>query len=327
MHLIRSLAAGLLAGLAGFLALAPALAQAPRFPAKPLRLVVPFAAGGVTDVVARLYAEELGKGLGQPVVVENKTGANGAVAMDSVKQAPADGHTLMLATVGTQAINPALFPALRYRPQDIEFVSMLTTVPQILVVPAASPTRSVGDFVAEAKARPGKLSYGSSGIGSAPHLAVEIFAGRAAVSAVHVPYRGSSQSITDLIAGQLDFMIDPVTTTLPFIKAGKLRALAVSTPHRLAALPEVPTIAESGYAGYDVGVWNGVAVLAGTPKPVIERLAAESARILAGAEIRRRVQEVGAEVFPATPAEAQAFVEAEQAKYAQVIRAAGIKPE
>lgn len=324
MHPIRFLGTCLLAGVA---VMAPALAPAQTFPTKPLRLVVPFAAGGVTDVVARLYAEELGRGLGQPVVVENRTGANGAVAMDGVKQAPADGHTLMLATVGTHAINPALFPNLRYKPQDIEFVTMLTTVPQILVVPAASPIRSVGEFVAQAQARPGKMSYGSSGIGSAPHLAVEIFAGRAAISAVHVPYRGSSQSITDLIAGQLDFMIDPVTTTMPFIQAGRLRPLAVSTQQRLAALPEVPTIAESGYAGYDVGVWNGVAVLAGTPRPVIERLAAESARILATAEIRKRVREAGAEVFPGTPAEARAFVEAEQAKYAQAIRAAGIKAE
>ncbi len=324
MHPTRFLGACLLAGVA---ALAPAFAPAQTFPAKPLRLVVPFAAGGVTDVVARLYAEELGKGLGQPVVVENRSGANGAVAMDGVKQAAADGHTLMLATVGTHAINPALFPNLRYKPQDVEFVTMLTTVPQILVVPAASPIRSVGEFVAQARARPGKMSYGSSGIGSAPHLAVEIFAGRAAISAVHVPYRGSSQSITDLIAGQLDFMIDPVTTTLPFIQSGRLRPLAVSTQQRLAALPEVPTIAESGYAGYDVGVWNGVAVLAGTPRPVIERLAAESARILASDDIRKRMRDAGAEVFPGSPADARGFVEAEQAKYAQAIRAANIKPE
>jgi len=181
--------------------------------------------------------------------------------------------------------------------------------------------------VEHAKKNPGKLSYGSSGIGSAPHLAVEIFAARAGFRAVHVPYRGSSQSITDLIAGQLDFMIDPVTTTLPYIQSGKLRALAVSTPQRLPALPDLPTIAESGYADYDVGVWNTIAVLKGTPRPVVKRLAAESARILAAEPVRKRLLDVGAVAVPASPDETRVFVEREQAKYLQIVRDANLKAE
>ncbi|MBN9473875.1 MAG: hypothetical protein ABS43_24960 [Bordetella sp. SCN 67-23] len=302
-------------------------AQAQDYPERALRLIVPFSAGGVTDLVARIYASELAKGLGQTVVVENKTGAAGAVAMDAVKQAAPDGYTLMLATIGTQAINPALLPNLRYAPGDLDYVTMLTTVPQLLVVNAKSPIRTVAELVEHAKKNPGKLSYGSSGIGSAPHLAVEIFAARAGFRAVHVPYRGSSQSITDLIAGQLDFMIDPVTTTLPYIQSGKLRALAVSTPQRLPALPDLPTIAESGYADYDVGVWNTIAVLKGTPRPVVKRLAAESARILAAEPVRKRLLDVGAVAVPASPDETRVFVEREQAKYLQIVRDANLKAE
>lgn len=302
-------------------------AQAQDYPDRPLRLIVPFSAGGVTDLVARVYAGELAKALGQPVVVENRTGAAGAVAMDTVKQAAADGYTLMLATIGTQAINPALLPNLRYAPGDLDYVTMLTTVPQLLVVNAKSPIRTVAELVEHAKKHPGKLSYGSSGIGSAPHLAVEIFASRAGFRAVHVPYRGSSQSITDLIAGQLDFMIDPVTTTLPYIQSGKLRALAVSTPLRLSALPDLPTIAESGYADYDVGVWNTIAVPKGTPRPVVRRLAGESARILAADQVRKRLLDVGAVAVPASPDDTRAFVEREQAKYVQIVRDANLKVE
>lgn len=311
----------------GVLAVLNPPAQAQDYPDRALRLIVPFSAGGVTDLVARIYASELAKGLGQAVVVENKTGAAGAVAMDAVKQAAPDGYTLMLATIGTQAINPALLPNLRYAPGDLDYVTMLTTVPQLLVVNAKSPIRTVAELVDHAKKNPGKLSYGSSGIGSAPHLAVEIFASRAGFRAVHVPYRGSSQSITDLIAGQLDFMIDPVTTTLPYIQSGKLRALAVSTPQRLPALPDLPTIAESGYADYDVGVWNTIAVLNGTPRPIVKRLAAESARILASEPVRKRLLEVGAVPVPASPDETRAFVEREQAKYLQIVRDANLKVE
>lgn len=301
-----------------------ASAQSQKFPDRPLRLIVPFSAGGVTDLVARVYAEELTKALGQTVVVENRTGANGAIAVDGLKQAPADGHTLMLATIGTQAINPALFPKLRYAPGDFEYVTMLTTVPQLLVVNAKSPVKTVAEFVEHAKKNPGKLSYGSSGIGSAPHLAVEIFASRAGFEAIHVPYRGSSQSTLDLIAGELDFMIDPVTTTVPFVESGKLRALAVSTPQRYDNLPDIPTIAESGYPDYDVGVWNTIAVLKGTPQPVIERLASESQRILKSASVQKRLLEVGALPVVASPDEARAFVEREQKKYLEAIRAANI---
>ena len=299
-------------------------AQTQKFPDRSLKLIVPFSAGGVTDLVARVYAEELAKALGQTVVVENKTGANGAIAVDTLKQAPADGHTLMLATIGTQAINPALFPNLRYAPDDFEYVTMLTTVPQLLVVNSTSDIQSVGDLVQYAKKNPGKLSYGSSGIGSAPHLAVEIFADRAAFEATHVPYRGSSQSILDLIAGELHFMIDPVTTTVPYIESGKLRALAVSTPERLANLPDIPTIAESGYPDYDVGVWNTIAVLKGTPQSAIERLAAESQRVLQSDAVRKRLLEAGAVPVVASPDETRKFVESEQAKYLQAIRAANI---
>lgn len=303
------------------------LAQGPAFPGRPLRLLVPFAAGGVTDVVARAYADELGQALKQPVVVENKTGANGAVAMDALKQAPADGYTMMLATVGTHAINPALFPNLRYSPDDVDYVTLLSSVPQVLVVRMESPIRSLAEFVDHARKNPGKLSFGSSGIGSAPHLAVEIFASRAGFRATHIPYRGSAQSITDLIAGQLDFMIDPVTTTLPFIRSGKLRALAISTPARLDSLPDVPTIAESGFPEFDVGVWNSIAVLKDTPKPVLERLARESATVLASDPVRRRLLEAGAQPIPASPEASRAFVAREQAKYLEIIRSANLKAE
>jgi len=298
------------------------------FPDRPLRLVVPFSAGGVTDIVARAAAERLSRSLGQTVVVENRTGANGAVAIDTLMQAPPDGYTLFLATIGNLAINPAVYPDLRYSTdKDFQIIGLLSSVPQLFVVGKALPVNSVDEFVAYAKANPGKLSYGSSGVGSAPHMAGAIFASRAGIQVNHIPYRGSSQSITDLIGGQLSFMIDPVTTTLPYVQSGKVRAIAVSTPHRLAALPDVPTIAESGFPGYDVGVWNAIAVRAGTPAPVVDRLVKELRAVVQDASFARQIATSGAEPLVDNPEGARRFIAAEQQKYADIIRRLKIRAE
>ena len=298
-----------------------------KYPSQPIRILVGFPPGSSTDVGTRLIAGKLAAELGQSVVVENRPGASSDIAARAAANAPADGYTLFVVTIANAINSSSRNPDLVDVVKSFAPVGLVGNVPNVLVAHPSRNLKSVDDLIRAAKARPGGITFASSGNGTSPHLAGELFASKAGVQLLHVPYRGSSQSITDLIAGQLDFMIDPVTTTLPYIQSGKLRALAVSTPQRLPALPDLPTIAESGYADYDVGVWNTIAVLKGTPRPVVKRLAAESARILAAEPVRKRLLDVGAVAVPASPDETRVFVEREQAKYLQIVRDANLKAE
>lgn len=307
-------------------ALAASASAQTAYPAKPIQLVVPFAPGGATDIVARLVGQKLAERLGRPVVVDNRPGAGGNLGAAIVAKAPADGHVLFLGTIATHAINQSLYARLGYDPvRDFAPVSLLTSVPLVLVVPADLPARSVKDLVALAKARPGALNYASPGAGTALHLAGELFKSLAGVDVVHVPYKGSAPAITDLLGGRVSLMFDTTLSALPHVKAGKLRALAVTTARRSAALPELPTVAESGLPGFDVSAWNGILVPAGTPREIVARLATEVAAIMKLADVRERLAGQGAEAIGSTSEEFAAHIAAETAKWAKVVRASGAR--
>jgi tripartite-type tricarboxylate transporter receptor subunit TctC len=307
-------------------ALAASASAQTAYPAKPIQLVVPFAPGGATDIVARLVGQKLAERLGRPVVVDNRPGAGGNVGAAIVAKAPADGHVLFLGTIATHAINQSLYARLGHDPvRDFAPVSLLTSVPLVLVVPADLPARSVKDLVALAKARPGALNYASPGAGTALHLAGELFKSLAGVDVMHVPYKGSAPAITDLLGGRVSLMFDTTLSALPHVKAGKLRALGVTTARRSAALPELPTVAESGLPGFDVSAWNGILVPAGTPREIVARLATEVAAIMKLADVRERLAGQGAEAIGSTPEEFAAHIAAETAKWAKVVRASGAR--
>ncbi|MDR6536075.1 tripartite tricarboxylate transporter substrate binding protein [Variovorax soli] len=315
-------AAGLL------LAAAAAQAQAaststgsgPAWPSKPVRLVVTYPPGGTVDAVARIIGPKLSARLGQPVVIDNRGGAGGAIGGELVARSPADGYTVML-DASNHAQNPALrskmpFDTLR----DFAPVSLLVKVPNILVVHPAAPIRSVKDLIAQAKARPGEINYASSGNGSSPHLAAELFDSMAKTRMTHVAYKGGGPALTDVMAGQVPVFFASLGSGLPYIQGGKLRPIAIGGRTRSAVLPEVPTIAESGLPGYEMYEWNALFVPAGTPAPVIERLSKEIAATLQDAEVRPRLEALGAEVIGSTPAELDAFRRAELAKWARLAR-------
>ena len=264
---------------------ASAFAQAP-WPSKPIRLVVPFAPGGSSEIIARSLATQLAVTLGQPVYVENKPGAGGNIAMEEVKRAPADGYTMILGHVGVLAVNPALFGAkLPYDPvRDFQPVSLVATVPNVIAVNPSLAVKTLDDLVALARAQPGKLNYGSAGNGSAGHLAMEYFKLRAKIDIVHVPYKGTGPMLTDLLGGQTQLTFNGVPPIAGQIKGGKLRPIAVGSAKRVPSMPEVPTIAESGYPGFETSQWYGILLPAGTPKAVVDRLHKEIASALANPE-------------------------------------------
>ena len=307
-----------------------ALAQAPeRWPTKPIRLVVPFAPGGSSEIIARSLAARLSTSLGQQVYVENKPGGAGNVAMEDVKRAAPDGYTLILGHVGTLAVNPALFgAALPYDPvKDFTPVSMVASVPNVIAVNPEVPARTLPEFVKLAKAEPGKLNYGTAGNGSAGHLAMEYFKLQAKIDIVHVPYKGTGPMLTDLLGGLTQATFNGVPPIAGQIKAGKLRPLAVGTAHRIASMPDVPTIAESGYPGFETSQWYGILVPAGTPRAIVDRLQREIAVATKDAAAMQRVTEDGGILVGNTPAEFAAFIASEQKKWGAVIRTAGVKPE
>ncbi len=325
------LAAGtaLLSGAAAPLA---ALAQA-GWPARPVRIVVPFAAGGTTDILARALAPELQRAFGQPVVVDNKPGAGGNNGAAEVAKAPPDGTTLLMGTVGTNAINPALYPKMPYdHIKDFAPVSLVAGVPNVLVVSPAAAQKygigSVADLVQALKANPGRLNMASSGNGTSIHLAGELFKAMTGTFMVHIPYRGSGPALIDLIGGTMDVMFDNLPSALPQIKAGKLKALAVTSATRSAALPDLPTVAEAGgpaLKGYEASSWFGLLAPAGTPADIVGRLQQETARALGAPALKERLLAQGAIPSGNTPAEFAKLIDAETRKWAQVVKASGAK--
>lgn len=304
----------------------PAHAQA--FPSKPMRIVVPFPPGGSTDVLARAIGLELGKALGQPVVIENVPGAGGSIGAERVSKSPADGYTILMGHIGTLAINPSLYPKLPYDPQrSFTPVAWIARVPNVLVVNASMPVRSLHELIALAKSRPGHLSYGSGGNGSAAHMTMEYLKMQTGSSFLHIPYRGTAPSVTDLLGGQVQVLFTGIPALLPHIKSGKLRALAVSSPERLALLPEVPTVAESGVPGtkgFEADQWYGLVVPADTPANVVLLLNQHANKALASEEVRARLAAEGAEATPAAPQVLAQLIATEIPRWARVIKRAGI---
>jgi tripartite-type tricarboxylate transporter receptor subunit TctC len=299
-------------------------APAQTYPDKPIRLVVPFPAGGTTDILARAVGQKLGEHLGQQVVVDNKPGAGGNIGSDIVAKSAPDGYTLVMGTVGTHAINASLYKKMPYdHIKDFVPVSLVALVPNILVVHPSVPANSVKELIAYAKANPGKLNFASSGNGTSIHLSGELFKTTAGVEMTHVPYKGSAPAVTDLLGGQVQLMFDNMPSALPHVKAGKLKALGVTTAKRFPAAPDIPTIAEAGVPGYEASSWFGVLAPAGTPKEIVNKLSSEIAKILQTPEIKERLLSQGAEPVGNTPDQFAAFIKAETAKWAKVVKESG----
>ncbi|MEO6361980.1 MAG: tripartite tricarboxylate transporter substrate binding protein [Caldimonas sp.] len=301
------------------------------WPTRPVRIVVPFAPGGTTDILARALAPELGKAFGQSFIVENKAGAGGNLGADLVAKSPPDGYTLLMGTVGTQSINPSLYPKMPYdAAKDFAPITLMAGVPNVLVVnPAKAKANGITDvrsLIAYAKAHPGRLNMASSGNGTSIHLSGELFKAVTGTYMVHIPYRGSGPALLDLIGGQMDLMFDNLPSALPQIKAGKLTALAVTSSERSVALPEVPTVAEAGgLKGFDASSWFGLLAPAGTPADIVNRLQQETARALAVPALKERLVAQGAIPSGMSPADFSRFIAAEAKKWAAVVKTSGAK--
>lgn len=315
----------LAATIAAFIA-APAFAQV--YPSKPIRLIVPFAAGGGNDNVARLVGKRLADSLGQAVVVDNRPGAGGVVGAELAAKSAADGYTLFLGGVGSHAINPNLHQKLPYDPiRDFAPVELLAKAPLILVVHPSVPVHNIAEFIAYARANPGRLNYASNGNGSSSQLAAVMFDSMAGVDMVHVPYKGLSPALTDLLSGRVQLMFSSVVAILPHIKAGRLRGLAVTGAKRLASLPELPTIAEAGLPGYEASSWYGILAPAGTPRDIVVKLNAELAKALDQPEVRASLLAEGAEPAGGSPEQFEAHIRAEKERLGKIIRDANIRME
>jgi tripartite-type tricarboxylate transporter receptor subunit TctC len=322
MNLPRTLLAGLLLVAAGIAA--PALAQG--FPDRPVTLVVPYPAGGSADILARTVGQKLAAQLGQPVVVENKGGAGTAIGARFVAEARPDGYTLLLGTVSSQAINPAM-SKVGYDPvKDFVPVSALASIPFVLVAHPGAPYGSVAELLAAARQAPGSISYASAGPGTSNHLAGEMLASAAKLKLLHVPYRGSAPALADVLAGHVPLMFDLQTTSLPNIATHKLKPLAVTGSRRSPLLPDVPTVAESGLPGFEVSAWFGVFAPAKLPPPVLRQLSAAMAKVLEDPALAQRLREIGAEPDPRNAAQFTAYVGEEAGKYAAVVKTAGLAP-
>jgi tripartite-type tricarboxylate transporter receptor subunit TctC len=301
-------------------------AHAQAYPSKPIRFVVPYPAGGPLDTVARLLGAKVAESVKQPVVVDNKPGAGGNIGTEIVARSPADGYTILMGATATHAINPTLYKSIPYDAvKDFAPITQVAATPNILVVHPSVPASNVRELIAHAKANPGKLSFGSGSIGSAGHLAGELFDTLAGVDMVHVPYKGAAPAMQDLIGGQIQLMFDNLASSLTQVRAGKIRALAVTTARRSSFAPELPTVAESGLPGFDINTWFGVFAPAGTPREALDRLHAEFTRALAAPDVREKMLNLGAEPVGNKPEEFAAYIRAESEKYARVIKASGAK--
>ncbi|MDB5810178.1 MAG: Tripartite-type tricarboxylate transporter, receptor component TctC [Betaproteobacteria bacterium] len=304
------------------------IAAAQTYPAKAVRMVVPFAAGaGSNDIMARLIAQKLTDAFGQQVVVDNRPGASGIIGTDIVAKAQPDGYTVLMMSL-TYTVLPSLFSKLPYDPvKDLAPVTMVASAPLMLVVNPSVPVKSVPEFVAYAKANPGKLNFGSGGAGATPHLAGEMLKSMAGLQVTHIPYKGGAPALADLIGGQIQFMLENIPGTLPFVKSGKLRALAVTDTKRSPLLPELPTLDESGLKGYELVGWNGLFVPTGTSTAIINKLYNGVHGALALADVKERLAILGADGVGDTPQHFTTFIKADIAKWAQVVKTAGIKIE
>jgi len=321
MKTLRLLAAAALVALTPLAGLA-----AEPFPGKQIRFVVPYPPGGPLDTVARLLGQKVSASIKHPVIVDNVPGAGGNIGAGVVARAAPDGYTILMGAVATHAINPTLYPSIPYNAEkDFIAVTQIASTPNVLVVNNAVPANSVAEFIAFAKSRPGKLNFGSGSTGSAGHLAGELFKSMADVDMAHIPYKGAAGAMQDLLGGRVDLMFDNFASSLAQVKSGRIRALAVTTARRTSLAPELPTIAESGLRGFDISTWFGIFVPAGTPKPVVDRLHDEFVKALAASDVRERMIGLGAEPVGSRPEEFAAYVKAEAAKYAKLVKASGAK--
>ena len=312
--------------LAGAALCALAAGAAAQYPAKPIHIVVPSAPGDGSDLTARLISEKLAAVLGQPVIIDNKLGAGGVVGTEFAARQPADGYTLIMANAGSHAINAALYSKLSYDPaKDFTAVALVSVSPNMMSVNTSLPVKSVAEFIAYAKANPGAINYASGGNGSSAHLSAELFKSMTGIKMNHVPYKGSTPALTDLIGGQVQVMIGNLPPMLPHVKGGKLRALAVTTLKRYPGLPDVPTVAESGLAGFETVAWFGLFAPAGTPKEIVARLNREVNAIVSQPEVRERLLGLGMEPALGTPEEYTARQAADIAKWKKVVAESGAK--
>lgn len=306
----------------------PLAAAAQTYPSRPVRVVVPFPPGSTPDIVGRSVAERLRAALGQPFVVENRTGAGGNIGTEAVAKAAPDGYTLLVSINGPVAVNKYLYKNLGYDPdKELQPISLLASAPQMLVVKQALPVQDFKSFVVEARANPGRWSYGSAGSGSASHLTMELLKADARIFMVHIPYRGFPPAVTDLLAGNIEAMFAIIPAVLPQVRAGRMKALAVTALKRNALAPEVPSVAELGYPQLESLAWMGLLAPAGTPKEIIDRLSAETIKGMHGAETKEMLAKQGFDVVAGSPEEFSRWIRAESAKWSKVIRASGATPD
>ncbi|MGE0873879.1 MAG: Bug family tripartite tricarboxylate transporter substrate binding protein [Burkholderiales bacterium] len=312
--------------LVAMLAAAPAAAQS--YPSKPVKLVVGFPPGGPTDIISRLVAGELGKNLGEQVLIDNRPGAGGNIAAEHVARSAPDGYTLLMTHPATHAIAPALYANLKFDVvRDFAPVLQLVTVPNMMVVNPSLPVSNVRELIELARKRPGEINFASGGSGTTAHLSGELFKTLTGVNMVHVSYRGGAPAVADLIAGQVQVMIDNMQSLLQHVRAGRLKAIAVTPKTRVAAVPELPTIAESGVPDFEVTSWFGIVAPAGTPQPVIDRLHAEATKAIQNPAVAGKLQDLGATTVSSNPAAFSAFIKAEIAKWAPVVKSSGARVE
>jgi len=305
-----------------------AVALAQTYPVKPVRVVVPYTAGGSMDILSRLISQKMNEAFDQTLIIDNRTGAGGNIGTELVARAAPDGYTLLTAGIGIMAINPSLYSKLPYDPiKDFEAITLLAKMPNMLAVSPALPVKSVSELIALAKAKPGVLNYGSAGSGSNPHILAEYFKLRTNTDIQDIPYKGVPPALSDLIAGQLSMVFATVPTVLPQAKAGRVRALAVTSAKRLALVPELPTIAEAGVPDYEATQWIGMLAPAGTPKDIVAQLNARIVKTLQRADVRERLGTEMVEPVGSTPDEFRAFMKAEIARWAPVVKASGMKPD
>jgi len=307
---------------------AAAAPAAEKYPTRPIRIIVAYTPAGTTDILARIVAQKMTENWGQSVIVENRPGANGNIGTEIAARATPDGHTLLMATSATHGINVTLYPKLAWHPQrDFEPISLVATVPNLLVVNNALPVKNVKDLIAYAKANPGKLSYGTPGTGSTAHLSVELFKTLTGTSMIHVPYKGSAGVLADVMSGQIALTMDNIPVYLPHAKAGKIRALALSSSQRVSGAPDIPTVAEAGVSGFEAGAWFALYAPAKTPKTIVQRVAAETQRILKLPDVSERLAALAANPVGSSPQALAEFNASEITKWRKVIQEANVKLE